>query len=57
MRKWTYQALHSFSFKGLEYRGTLWQVLMYTLLVGGTIVSVTGIILAYRFSTRKRKRK
>lgn len=57
MRKWVYQALHSFSFKGLEYRGALWQVLMYTLLVGGTIVSVTGIILAYRFSTRKRKRK
>lgn len=58
LRKWTYHALHSFSFQGLEYHGVGWQVLMYTVLIGGGAVSLTGIVLAYRYLfKRKRKRR
>lgn len=57
MRKWTYQALHSFTIKGLVGHSFWWNLLMFTAMIGGSIVSVTGIVLAYRYLFGKKKRK
>ena len=54
LRRWTYQALHSFTFKGLVGHGIGWNILMFTAMIGGTIVSCTGLVLAWRY-LRKRK--
>lgn len=56
-RKWTYQALHSFSVKWILDRPVLWHVLMFGSMVGGTIVSLTGLWLLLRRLRRKRSRK
>lgn len=53
LRKWTYQALHSFTIKGLVERHFWWNLLMFASMIGGTIVSVTGLVLAYRYLHRR----
>ena len=55
-RKWTYQALHSFSVKWILDRPVLWHVLMFGSMAGGTIVSLTGLWLLVRRLRRPRKR-
>lgn len=55
-RKWTYQALHSFSVKWILDRPVLWHVLMFGSMVGGTIVSLTGLWFLVRRLRRPRKR-
>ena len=55
-RKWTYQALHSFSVKWILDRPVLWHVLMFGSMVGGTIVSLTGLCFLIRRLRRPRKR-
>lgn len=52
-RKWTYQALHSFSIKYLLDHPVLWNILMWTTMIGGTIVSITGGYLSLKFTKRK----
>lgn len=56
-RKWTYQALHSFSIKYILDRPILWNFLMWTSMIGGTLVSLTGLWLAIRYIKRKIKKK
>ena len=55
-RKWTYQALHSFSVKWILDRPVLWHVLMFGTMVGGTMVSLTGLWFLVRRLRRPRKR-
>lgn len=53
VRKWTYQALHSFSIKWLIDHPVLWNILMWTAMIAGTIVSLTGVWLSVRYLSRK----
>ena len=57
IRKWTYQGLHSFSFKWLADRPVLWNILMWTTMIGGTIVSLTGVWLGIKYIKRLIKRR
>ena len=57
LRKWTYQALHSFSIKYLLDRPILWNIIMWTTMIGGTLVSLTGLWLAIRYIKRKLKKR
>lgn len=56
--KWTYRALHAYSIKGLVDRPVLWNIVMWTTMIGGTLVSFTGLYLGVRYIKRKfRKNK
>lgn len=50
---WTYQAMHSFKIKFLAERPLLWNILMWTTMLGGTLVSITGVCLGLRYLRRK----
>lgn len=50
---WMYPALHSLSIKFLVERPVLWQVVMWALMLGGTWVSVSGLVLAVKYIRRK----
>lgn len=56
VRRWTYQALHSFKFKYLAERPVLWNIVMWTTMTGGTIVSLSGVWLGFRYIKRKIKK-
>jgi len=53
IRKWTYQALHSFTVKQILDKPVLWNFLMWSSMLGGTVVSLTGFWLSIRFIKRK----
>jgi hypothetical protein len=60
VRRWTYQVLHSFKLGFLVKRPVLWNIIMWTTMIGGTLVSLTGVWLGVRyvgrwFKSRKRK--
>lgn len=58
--RWVYSKPHSLQFAFLAERPWLWTLVMWTLLLLGLTVSVTGVILSYRAivrSVRKRKRR
>ncbi len=55
VQKWMYQGFHSFSIKFLTDRPVLWNIVMWTTMLGGTFVSATGVWLAYRWIRRKMK--
>lgn len=57
IRKWMYQALHSFSIKFLLDRPILWNLLMWLTMIGGTFVSITGVVLSIKYIKRIVKRK
>ncbi len=54
--KWTYRALHAYSIKGLVDRPVLWNIVMWTTMIGGTLVSFTGLYLSIRYVKRKFKK-
>lgn len=56
-RKWTYQALHSFSIKWLLDRPVIWNILMWTTMIAGTLLSFTGVWLSCKSIKRKLKKK
>lgn len=53
IRKWSYQALHSFKIKYLAEHPVLWNIVMFTTMIGGTLVSVTGVWLGFKYIRRK----
>lgn len=57
IRKWTYQAFHSFSIKFLLERPMLWNLLMWLTMIGGTLVSITGVVLSIKYIKRAVKRR
>lgn len=57
VRKWTYQALHSFSIKWLLDRPVLWNILMWTTMIAGTLISFTAVWLSYKSIKRRLNRK
>ena len=59
-RHWLYPGLHTLRFGFLVNRPWLWTVVMWTTLLGGTVVSITGLYLSVRYlkrQTRNIKRK
>ena len=54
--KWTYQALHSYKFSFLAEHPILWNIVMWTTMIGGTLVSITGVWLGIKYLIRKIKK-
>lgn len=52
VRRWSYQALHSFELGFLVKRPILWNIVMWTTMIGGTLVSITGVWLGIRYIKR-----
>jgi hypothetical protein len=50
--RWWHEALHRWDFSAILRSRPLWDVLMLTLMAGVTLVSVTGVYLAFRHLTR-----
>ena len=55
-RRWSYQALHSFKLKLTAENKILWHILMWTTMIGGSIVSISGVWLGFRYLKRKVKK-
>lgn len=53
---WLYLKPHTLDFKFLTDRPWLWNIVMYTLMLGGTALSVTGVVLSVRWLLRGLRR-
>jgi hypothetical protein len=53
MDRWLYHGLHSLNFPWLYKHRPAWDIVVLSLLAGGTALSVTSIILAWRVLRRK----
>ena len=51
--RWLYNGLHSLDFPALFFRRPLWDIVVIFLLLGGTGVSVTGVVLTWKWMKRK----
>jgi hypothetical protein len=51
-RNWLYHKLHTLDFKFLTDRPVLWNIVMYALMLGGTVLSVTGVVLSVKWIVR-----
>jgi hypothetical protein len=47
--RWLYHGLHSLDFPGLYQAGWLWDVVIVALCVGGLLLSMTSVIVGWRF--------
>lgn len=52
-RSFLYGGLHSLHIKFLTDRPVLWNIVMYVLLLGGTFLSLTGVVLSVKWIIRK----
>ena len=52
-----YRGLHCLDFKFLTDRPWLWNIIMYTLMIGGTFLSLTGVTLTFKWITRNIKHR
>lgn len=57
MRSFLYGGLHSLNIKILTDRPILWNIVMFTLMIGGTFLSLTGVVLSYRWLVRKCRKR
>ncbi|PSL26428.1 PepSY domain-containing protein [Chitinophaga ginsengisoli] len=53
LERWLYHGLHSLDFKWLVYRRPLWDFVVGVLMIGGLSVSVTGLVLTWKWIKRK----
>lgn len=53
VERWLYHGLHSLDFSFLVYQRPLWDIVVWILLLGGTVVSVTGAALTWKWLKRK----
>jgi len=53
IRRWLYHALHSLDFPWLYNHRPLWDIVVITMMLGGTALCVTSLILAWRVVGRK----
>ena len=56
LRHFLYGGLHSLNFRFLTDRPVLWNIVMFTLLAGGTLLSFTGVLLSVKWIKRKIKK-
>ena len=54
---WMYSALHSLNIRILIEHPILWNIVMWTCMLGGTFISLSGVWLTIRYIKRKIKRK
>ncbi|WP_234735074.1 PepSY domain-containing protein [Tellurirhabdus bombi] len=57
LERWLYHGLHSLDFRFLLYKRPLWDIVVGTLMLGGTLVSLTGLVLTWKWLRRKFRRK
>lgn len=57
LRYWTYTALHRLRIPGLNSSPNLRKTVLWVLLLGGTAVSLTGVVLGVGYIKRKCKRR
>ncbi|GAB3251023.1 PepSY-associated TM helix domain-containing protein [Larkinella harenae] len=57
LERWLYHGLHSLDFRFLVYKRPLWDLVVGFLMLGGTVVSVTGLVLTAKWLRRKRKKR
>jgi PepSY-associated transmembrane protein len=48
LRRWLYQGFHSLDFPAIYYRRPLWDIVVIALSVGGTVLSITTLLPAWR---------
>lgn len=53
LRRLLYNGLHALDFKFLVDRPALWYIVMYVLLIGGSFLSFTGVVLSVKWVIRK----
>jgi hypothetical protein len=53
VNRWLYHGLHSLNFPSLYNHRPLWDIVMITFMVGGTALSVTSLVLAWRAVGKK----
>lgn len=56
LRRWLYHGLHTFNFPALEGVDWLRKTLLIIVSIFGTIISLTGVVLGYRYCKRKLKK-
>jgi len=56
VNRWLYTGLHSLNFPFLYNHRPLWDIVVITFMLGGTALSVTSLVLAWRTLGRKLKR-
>ena len=52
--RWLYRGLHSLDFPGLYEAGWMWDVVIVALSIGGLLLSMTSVIVGWRFLRRSR---
>ncbi|CAG5074997.1 hypothetical protein DYBT9623_05536 [Dyadobacter sp. CECT 9623] len=57
LERWLYHGLHSLDFKWLVYKRPMWDLIVGLLMIGGMSVSCTGLVLTWKWVTRKSKKK
>ncbi|MFC5045110.1 PepSY domain-containing protein [Aquimarina hainanensis] len=57
IERWLYHGLHSLDFSFLAWNRPLWDITLIFLLLGGTIISGTGVVLGWKFYKRKLKKR
>lgn len=55
LRRYTYQVLHSFKIALLIKYPILWNIIMWTTMIGGTVISFTGFLLGFKYIKRRLK--
>lgn len=55
IRHLLYRGLHCLDFKFLTDHIWLWNIVMYTLMIGGTFLSLTGVVLTFKWIIRNIK--
>lgn len=53
VNRWLYHGLHSFDFPWLYNHRPLWDIVVISLMLGGTALCVTSLVLAWRVLARK----
>ena len=55
VERWIYHGLHSYDFATLRNKRPLWDIIVILLLMGVTLLSITGAVLTYKKLFRRRK--
>lgn len=55
LERWLYNGLHSLDFSWLLYKRPLWDIVVIVLLLGGTALTITGLVLSWKWGTRKKR--
>jgi hypothetical protein len=50
--RWLYHGLHSLDFPGLSDRRPAWDLVVLTFMIGGTVLSITAVALAWKVLCR-----